>query len=143
MLSAAHSSPPQPAATPSIFTLGYEFTNNLSHQPRMGKISLSRRRGNASPVAAQPNFSPVSEAMNLFFFKLRVRAARAARRRSRENYSVYLFSFRMKKANVDLTMKEFQGIFRNKREEKKKKNRKEKKNPSDFQCLPPPMPSAP
>jgi len=33
---------------------------------------------------------------------------------------MYLFSFRMKKANVDLTMKEFQGISRNKREGKKK-----------------------
>lgn len=35
---------------------------------------------------------------------------------SQENYSMYLFSFRKKKANVDLTMKQFQGILRNKRE---------------------------
>lgn len=40
---------------------------------------------------------------------------------SQENYSMYLFSFRKKKANVDLTMKQFQGILRNKRETENQK----------------------
>lgn len=43
---------------------------------------------------------------------------------------MYLFSFRKKKANVDLTMKQFQGILRNKREIEKPEG-----TSSDFQRL--------
>lgn len=43
---------------------------------------------------------------------------------------MYLFSFRKKKANVDLTMKQFQGILRNKREIEN-----QKETPSDFQFV--------